>query len=170
LRDDVTLTALRLQGFGPSVAARCAILEALLGQFGTVRTADAAEAEALWRDAQTLVPLNDGRPLWRISIPAKACCMIVATLQPFGARWLADWAGGLLWMTFDGDPAMVRQVAADAGGHATLVRGGPALRAAIPTFQPQSPALAALETRVRRAFDPSGVFETRRFGEPADAD
>jgi glycolate oxidase FAD binding subunit len=33
----------------------------------------------------------------------------------------------------------------------------------VPVFHPQAPALAGLETRVRRAFDPAGVFETGRF-------
>ena len=33
----------------------------------------------------------------------------------------------------------------------------------VPAFHPLAPGLAALEARVRRAFDPAGVFETGRF-------
>jgi glycolate oxidase FAD binding subunit len=76
----------------------------------------------------------------------------------------------LVWLTFDGEPDLLRRWAADAGGHVMLVRGPPALRARIAIFQPQPPALTALETRVRRAFDPAGVFETGRFGENCSAD
>ena len=75
-----------------------------------------------------------------------------------------DWAGGLVWVAFDGDPALVRTAAADAGGHAMLVRGPASLRAAVPTFHPPAPGVAALEARVRHAFDPDGIFETGRFG------
>jgi len=44
-----------------------------------------------------------------------------------------------------------------------LVRGSTDLRDHIAAFHPAAPAVAALETRVRRAFDPNGVFETGRF-------
>jgi glycolate oxidase FAD binding subunit len=37
------------------------------------------------------------------------------------------------------------------------------LRGTVPTLHPQSAGVAALEERVRRAFDPVGVFETGRF-------
>ena len=37
-------------------------------------------------------------------------------------------------------------------------------RAAVPAYHPQAAGLAALEQRVRRGFDPLGVFETGRFG------
>jgi glycolate oxidase FAD binding subunit len=166
----VARTVLRVQGFGPSVAARCALLAALLADFGALAEPDPAEAEMLWRHMRTLAPLADGRPLWRVSLPARAFPAMVAQFHPWGARWLADWAGGLLWLTYDGDPATLRGAAAAAGGHAMLIRGDAALRAAVPAFQPQPAALAALETRVRRAFDPAGVFETGRFGDGAHAD
>jgi glycolate oxidase FAD binding subunit len=44
-----------------------------------------------------------------------------------------------------------------------LVRAPEAMRAVVPAFHPAAAGLAALELRVRRAFDPAGVFETGRF-------
>ena len=79
-----------------------------------------------------------------------------------GDAWLMDWAGGLIW-TSSPDAAGVRRAAEVAGGHAMLLRAAESLRQAIPTLHPQSAGVAALETRVRRAFDPMGVFETGRF-------
>ena len=154
------LTAFRVQGFGPSVTARCAMLEALLD--GAVTPAE-EQANAIWTDLRALAPLGRDRPLWRVNVPPSKGRDIVAAMEPRGADWMLDWAGGLVWLAFDGDAALVRDAARVAGGHATLVRAGEDLRAAVPAFHPAAPGLAALEARVRRAFDPAGVFETGRF-------
>lgn len=157
------LTAFRLQGFGPSVSARCAMLEALLGAMGRVETPGDDEAAGLWSDLRTLAPVGSDRTLWRINVAPSAAQAVVSALRPLGAEWMLDWAGGLIWLGFDGDPNAVRDAAALGGGHATLVRASDEVRAAVPTFHPAAPGVAALEERVRRAFDPKGVFETGRF-------
>ncbi len=157
------LTAFRLEGFGPSVTARRDALEALLADAGPARILTEIEAEAFWRGLRDLDALDDGRPLWRVSTPPSRACQIVDTLAPLGARWLMDWAGGLLWLTFDGAPAALRQAAEAVGGHAMLVRAPDGLRARVPALHPQPTGVRALEARVRRAFDPKGVFETGRF-------
>jgi glycolate oxidase FAD binding subunit len=164
------VTALRLEGFGPSVAARRTILAAMLADVGALRALDEDEAQALWTSVRTLAPLGDEPPLWRINTPPSQGPRVVAALAPLGARWLFDWAGGLIWLAFDGDPAMVRAAAEAAGGHAALVRAPDAMRHAVPALHPQSPGVRALEARVRRAFDPLGVFETGRFLDDTDAD
>lgn len=163
LRGGQALTAFRVQGFGPSVAARCVMLETLLGSVGTVHALPPEDAAAIWDDLRTLAPLGTERAIWRINVTPSAAAAVVSALRPRGADWLFDWAGGLVWMAFDGDPQAVRDAAAQAGGHAMLVRARPAMRAAVPAFHPAAPGLAALEARVRRAFDPAGIFETGRF-------
>jgi glycolate oxidase FAD binding subunit len=122
-------TALRLEGFGPSIAARRAMLDVILAEEGGLRALPHDEAEALW-----------------------------------------DWAGGLVWLTLDGNAAAVRAGAQAAGGHAILVRAPETLRRTTPALHPQTPGVTALEARVRRAFDPLGVFETGRFLDQTDAD
>ena len=88
---------------------------------------------------------------------------MVAALKPQGP-YLVDWAGGLVWLNYEGPPDALRQAAEAAGGHALLLRAGEATRAVVPALHPQPQPLALLEARVRRAFDPAGVFETGRFG------
>lgn len=163
LRDGDALTLFRVEGFGPSVVARCAMLDKLLGSMVAVDRLNDAQAAELWDGVRTLRFLPSDGPLWRVNIPPSGMNAVVSTLQPLGARWLADWAGGLLWLAFDGDAHLVREAARQAGGHAMLLRGPPDLRAVTPAFHPQPPILAALEERVRRAFDPLCLFETGRF-------
>lgn len=157
------LTAFRIQGVGPSVTARGAMLDTLLAAFGKVEALGETEADRVWNGLRTLIPLPADQPLWRINVAPSASLAVVSALRPLGAQWLFDWAGGLIWMTLDGDPQAVRAAAAAAGGHAMLVRAPAATRAAVPAFHPQAPGVAALEERVRRAFDPAGLFETGRF-------
>ncbi len=158
-----SLTALRLLGFGPSVAARAAMVERLLGEHGAVAALDGEADKDWWTQLRTLEPLGREDTLWRVNVPPSGGPSVVAALEPLGARWLFDWAGGLVWIAFNGDASAVRDAAAKAGGHATLVRAPAAIRAAVPALHPQAPGVAALEARVRRAFDPAGVFETGRF-------
>jgi glycolate oxidase FAD binding subunit len=156
------LTAFRIQGFHASVAARARGLAERLETYGAVRQAEAEEAEDLWRNLGTLSSLPADWPLWRVNVPPSAGAALTSALESHGAQWLLDWAGGLAWIAFDGDPEMVRAQARLAGGHAMLVRGGE-MRAQVSAFHPPEPGVARLEARIRRAFDPQGVFETGRF-------
>ena len=158
-----SLTLLKVEGFGPSVTARCAMLDALLSDVGKLQHLDGSVADDLWSDLRTLGPLAGDAPLWRINLAPGEGAGILAAIEPLGAKWMMDWGGGLIWAAVDGDPAIIRDAAARAGGHAMLVRGSTDVRDRIAAFHPAAPAVAALETRVRRAFDPNGVFETGRF-------
>ncbi|OJY67935.1 MAG: FAD-linked oxidase [Sphingobium sp. 66-54] len=158
------LTLLRLEGIGPSVDVRCA---ALIRQFApdhALQRLPEAEASAGWQAVRTATPL-DGPLLWRIQLPASAAASTADWLEANGARWLIDWGGSLLWTDWPGDAATLRDHITAAGGHAALVRAPAETRARIPAQHPREPGVAALEARIRRAFDPDGVFETGRFGE-----
>jgi glycolate oxidase FAD binding subunit len=154
------LTALRLEGFGPSVTARRALLETM----GARRVLSEREAEGFWAALKN--PLPDAAVLWRLSLRAsRAADVVDKGLGP----WTMDWAGARVWLACD-DVEAVRGAAEAAGGHALLVRAPEALRRTVPALHPQSLPLMALEARVRRAFDPMGVFETGRFLDQTDAD
>ena len=109
---------------------------------------------------QLVAPLPAGVPLWRIIAPAAQMPNVITATN---GAWLLDWAGGLLWLASADDPQAIRAAAMQAGGHAMLVRADAETRAIVPALHPQPNMLAALEERVRRAFDPAGVFETGRF-------
>jgi glycolate oxidase FAD binding subunit len=112
---------------------------------------------------------GDG-PLWRVSLaPATGAAFAadVARRVP-GARWLFDWAGGLVWLAppanADAHAGAVRAALASAGGgHATLVRAADAVRAAVPPFEPEAPGLASLADRIKLAFDPLRVLNPGRM-------
>jgi len=147
------VTALRLEGFGPSVAARRRLIEAM----ATVRALSEGDAEALWSALRG--PLEDAPVLWRLSVPAsRAASVVDAGL----GHSVMDWGGARIWLASDQAEA-VRRAAVTAGGHAMLVRAPEAMRATVPALHPQPEPVAALEARIRRAFDPAGVFETGRF-------
>ena len=64
----------------------------------------------------------------------------------------------------DAAQAIVRGAIQDEDGHATLLRAPEALRATVPAFHPQPPALAALSARVKEAFDPRSILNPGRMG------
>lgn len=146
------VTALRLDGFAESVAARAAMLP----EFKAIE-----DGEALWPAVRDAAPLPREWPLWRLIVGPGQAPGVTAALPE--AEWLFDWAGGLIWLASDADPVAIRTAAEAAGGHAMLVRASETMRGAVPALHPQPSALSTIETRVRRAFDPDGVFETGRF-------
>lgn len=164
------LTLFRVQGFAPSVTARCAILPELLRDHGEAGLLAEADSRSLWDSVQSVTPLSDAPTLWRISLPPSRAPAIIDRFAPLGARWLLDWAGGLIWLAHEGDAMEVRRAAAASSGHAMLVRAPDAVRAATPMQHPRQSGVAALEARVRRSFDPAGVFETGRFLDMPHAD
>jgi glycolate oxidase FAD binding subunit len=164
------VTALRLEGFAPSVEARCAALREALAGFGALEELHSMNSVKLWKELRDATPLVD-RPeliVWRLSVPPTAAPAIVAAIAP-ALHWY-DWAGGLVWLGIapgeaDAGAARIRAAIPPGGGHATLIRAPAPLRAAVPVFQPQEPALAALTARVKHSFDPSRLLNRGRMVE-----
>jgi glycolate oxidase FAD binding subunit len=156
LKGQIAVTALRLEGFAASVAARMEHLVAALKPFGRAELLDANHSRQFWvqiREAEAFH--KDPRPLWRISVPPASGAKVGATVA---GDALYDWGGGLVWLLSDAEPVGVRAAVKALGGHATLYRGdGPA-------FEPLDGALDALTTRVKAAFDPKGVLNPGRMG------
>jgi glycolate oxidase FAD binding subunit len=63
----------------------------------------------------------------------------------------------------DASAAAIRFAVAEAGGHAALMRAPYDVRAAADVVQPQPDALAALQRRVKDAFDPAGILNPGRL-------
>src|SRR5581483_1957300 len=86
--------------------------------------------------------------VWCVLIPPSEAAKTAAALA--APLWYGDWAGGLLWVGMPGgDASRVRAIAAEAGGHAVLLRAPAERRAALGLFAPQPPALTALAARVK---------------------
>ncbi|MEQ8397864.1 FAD-binding protein [Thalassobaculum sp.] len=166
-------TCIRLEGFGPSVAARAEALEGELAGFGgTMGAVDGYLSRDLWRAVRDVEPLTAplDRPVWRLSVPPMAGPSVVLAIRSAveGVEYYYDWAGGLIWLAVPAEPdahaSIVRgAVAGTASGHATLVRADEAVRAAVPVFQPQATGLAALNARIKNSFDPLGVLNPGRM-------
>ena len=157
LSGEMAVTALRLEGFEASVAARAEALAALLTGFGRLEQLDAPHSRDFWiavREVDAFA--GDPRPLWRLSVPPAAGWK--AGVAAAGDV-LYDWAGGLVWLLPDPsvEAGAIRTAARALGGHATLMRGeGPA-------FAPLEGPLGALSARVKAAFDPLGVLNPGRM-------
>ncbi|MSP89018.1 MAG: glycolate oxidase subunit GlcE [Alphaproteobacteria bacterium] len=162
------VTAIRLEGPGPSVAYRCEKLRAELAVFGAVEELHSHNSTALWRELRDVARLvgESNRAVWRLSVPPMAGPGLVAALgRVLDVAAFYDWGGGLIWLAVagaaDGGAAAIRGALGD--GHATLMRADPAVRAVVLVFQPQLPALAALSRRVKENFDPRGILNPGRM-------
>src|SRR3954454_307626 len=159
------VTLLRLEGVAPSVAHRRRALEALLKPFCELTVLEEGASCDAWRVVRNVMPFTSGvRALWRISVPPSQGHEVAAAIGE-GAQYFYDWAGGLIWAALpaEGDGGAARMRAALKGGHATVIRAPAAIRAAVPVFEPQDAALAALTKRVKESFDPKGVLGPGRM-------
>lgn len=162
-----SVTAIRIEGTPVSVEARCRALCGALSHLAALEELHTMNSAKLWREIRDVAPLlpDADKALWRISVPPAAGPAVAANLA--GESFL-DWGGGLVWIatdaTGDAGAATIRSaMKAAASGHATLMRAAPALRAAIPVFEPPSDALAALSMRIKEQFDPKRVLNPGRI-------
>jgi glycolate oxidase FAD binding subunit len=156
LSADLPVTALRLEGFAASVAARAEALVRILQGFGALQQLDAEHSREFWRQIREVDAfVGDDRPLWRVSVPPAGGWRVTTAIV---GDVLYDWGGGLVWLLSDAEPAAIRAAARALGGHATLYRGE-----AAPAFDPLEGPLAALSARVKAAFDPAGVLNPGRL-------
>ena len=142
------ILTLRLAGARAAVTAACTKL-------GGERVA-AAEATALWTALreQTAGFFAADVPLWRLSGPS-----VTPPLELPGPV-LLEWGGAQRWLRADADATHLYQTAAQAGGHATLFRGGDKSGG---VFAPLAPALLEVHRRLKQGFDPYGVFNPGRL-------
>jgi glycolate oxidase FAD binding subunit len=145
----------RLRGAAAAVAAAGR-------QLGGERVDDAA-AVVFWtglrnhRDEffrRAEAALGQGARLWRLSVPGAA-----APLALPGER-LIEWGGAQRWWVTDAPAAVVRAAALGAGGHATIFRGHDRRDG---VFSPLKSPLDRIHRELKRAFDPSGVFNPGRL-------
>jgi glycolate oxidase FAD binding subunit len=155
-------TAFRLEGFAESVAARVEQLAVLLSDHGACTVMTQEDSVEFWEAVATAKPFAEAEALWRAHVSPSRVSSFTTALDVLGASYLLDWAGAALWIGANAD-CEVRATVAALGGHAMLVRAPDAMRSAIPARHPEPPGVAALSTRIKRAFDPAGILDPRRF-------
>jgi len=95
-----------------------------------------------------------GAGLWRLSVPATTPPLKLSGEQ------LVEWGGAQRWICTTAPAALLREVAASAGGHAVLFRSRDKSAGA---FAPLQPAVERIQRELMRAFDPDGLFNRGRL-------
>ncbi len=151
------LALIRLEGQTDGVAARRDELRKGIAR--GARELEAAQGTSLFRKIAEAMPLfADTNSLWRLSIPPTAAETAIGQAKP--KRWVADSAGGVLFLEFEEPGTHVHAIARSLGGHAT------ALRTTVPIddiFAPLDPAMRALTARIKDAFDPKRILNPGRM-------
>ena len=150
--DDTLLV--RLSGARSAVGTA----QAMLG--GDVVDNVANEADAIWEAVrEQRHPFFVGPPAascWRLSVASTAPPI------PLPGEQLLEWGGALRWLRADGGIGadQIRAAARQAGGHATLFRGGDREQG---VFHPLAPAVAAIHRKLKQGFDPECIFNPGRM-------
>jgi len=163
-------TLLRIEQAPDSLAYRLEALTALAKPFGHARKLPESEAHEAWAGVRDVAPLAGSKApaLWRISIAPSRAAAFAADMvaQNIAQDHYFDWGGGLVWLTsgLDGQKAAILQAAAaQAKGHAMLVRASVEARAQLHVFQPQPQAMMDLSGRVKASMDPDGILNPGRM-------
>ena len=111
--------------------------------------------EDFWRGIreQTSTFFRERAPLWRLSVPSTAAVTVPG-------KQLIEWGGALRWVFTEGDPGAIRAAAEKMQGQAALFRSA---KKPSGVFHPLPKPLLAVHQRMKRAFDPHGIFNIGRM-------
>ncbi len=149
-------TLLRIEGFEQSVAYRAGQIQALFADHDVSLDTDPDAVAQVWCGIRDVAPLKDGKgDVWRLSVKPSDAPLVAARLE--AEALLFDWGGGLIWAQVP-EGTDLRARMGSVAGHATLVRGSAASRAALPVFHPEPAPLAQISEGLRKRFDPRGIL------------
>ena len=151
---------IRIDGADGPLADKIGLLKTLLDGRDATLLPDTDDAFARIASGEALAACADD--IWRIFVPPAAAAGCVRSLLP--PLWLADWAGGVLWIAGEQVDGL-HAITEGFGGHAMLMRASAEKRARVSIFPPEVPVRAALTRRVKDAFDPDGLFNPGRMYE-----
>ena len=104
---------------------------------------------------QTHSFFNQSGTLWRISIPPATPHM-----ESLSGEWLIDWGGAQRWLISDMEAEAIRSIVKAENGHATIFKSDNNVD---DVFQPLNNVQLHLHRMIRKAFDPSNVFNSGRL-------
>lgn len=167
---DQSMTLVRLETFSTAIEARRDKLKSALAVYGAPIELDSEETWTLWSEFRTLsvMPFSTETSLWRIiTLPTKAAEIVFSIRKFMDVVAFYDWAGALIWLEVpaaaDAGAADVRRAVATRGGHATLIRAQPEVRASVDVFEPMRPEIERLTRGIKFAFDPDGLLNRGRM-------
>lgn len=151
---------LRLRGAVAAVQAACHAL----GKQAGATLEEPAQVAADWMDCRNqqlpwFRARRDTQDLWRLSVPQTAPVLALPESP------LIEWHGGQRWVRADQkDADKLRQVAREAGGHATLFIAACASNVwAGDRFDALKPPLDRIHRNLKAQFDPAAIFNPNRM-------
>ena len=160
---------IRLAGAAAAVKAAIPLMSSLV----QAKEIDPETADIFWDDLReqklsSLTNLGADQTLYRLALPA-ACGSL--TVPNSSDDLVLEWHGQQRWIKAAGDEATftaIKQLANTQGGHATRFKQGANIDPSFERFtllseQEHSKSLEAVQARLRAAFDPAGVFATKRL-------
>ncbi|MDB6144332.1 MAG: glcE [Pseudomonas sp.] len=110
---------------------------------------------AYWRELneQRLEFFNEGKPLWRLSVPNNTGVLALPGEQ------LIDWGGAQRWLKSDADAEVIRAIVHEVGGYATCYSHGHSDS----PFQPLANPLLRYHRQLKAQLDPKGIFNPGRL-------
>jgi glycolate oxidase FAD binding subunit len=166
---DKSVTAIRIENFARSIDYRRGKLKDLLQAYGRSHELGRDNSIAFWSEITTLSVLPpSGGMLWRISTAPRKGPEVVRSIGRYmTVQALYDWSGGLVWLevppSADAGASDIRRVLASLGGHATLIRAEPSVRAAVEVFHPLNPGTERITRGIKDAFDPHRILNRGRM-------
>ena len=151
---------LRLRGAVAAVQAACHAL----GKQAGATLEEPVQVAADWMDCRNQqLPWFRARKgtqdLWRLSVPQTAPVLDLPESP------LIEWHGGQRWVRAEAKHAdQLRQVAREAGGHATLFIAAYASdTGSVARFDALKPPLDRIHRNLKAQFDPAGIFNPNRM-------
>jgi glycolate oxidase FAD binding subunit len=159
----------RLAGAVAAVEAATNVTSALVN----AKMLEPQEAETFWANLREqkmsfFETLKENEILYRLALPAACGPLQIAQMS---SEIILEWHGQQRWLKGPGEASTfktLKEIATAHGGHATCFRLGTAVDPSLQRFtllseQAHSKGLELVQSRLRAAFDPAGVFATNRL-------
>jgi glycolate oxidase FAD binding subunit len=172
-REAAPVTAIRIENFPTSIAYRTERLAEALKIYGQPVKLGHDASIVFWSELRRLSVLSPmtgevATQLWRISTAPRLASKVVGAIKRnMAAEAYYDASGGIIWIevaaSADAGAADIRRILSSHGGHATLMRAEPDVRASVEVFQPMTAVVERLSQGIKDSFDPARILNPGRM-------